>query len=64
MALGAGMSETQVQKSEHLHLKKPILSYSKRKHPLDQKAEEKQHSESRGNKLRRSKSSPMSKGRV
>lgn len=61
MALGADMSETQVKKPGHVKLETPILAPSKRKQPLDKKAEEKQPSESPGNNGRSSKSSPMGK---
>ncbi|XP_052056806.1 LOW QUALITY PROTEIN: uncharacterized protein LOC127697596 [Apodemus sylvaticus] len=61
MTLGADMSETQVEKPEHMNPEMPILSLSKRKQPLNQKAEEKQLSESGGNKGRSSKSSPRGK---
>ncbi|XP_021053033.1 uncharacterized protein LOC110321228 [Mus pahari] len=61
MALGADMSETQVEKPGHVKLEMSIPVPSKRKQPLDKKAEEKQPSESRGDNGRSSKSSPMGK---
>ena len=61
MALGAELSETLVEKPEHMNLEMSILAPSKRKQLLDKKAEDKQPPESRGNNGRSSKSSPMGK---
>lgn len=64
MAPGADLRETQVAKPAHLKLEMPMQSPSKRRQPLDQKGEEKQPTECEENSGRRSKSSPMDKGRV
>lgn len=61
MALGAELSETLVEKPEHMNLEMSILAPSKREQLLDKKAEDKQPPESRGNNGRSSKSSPMGK---
>ncbi|XP_021005832.1 uncharacterized protein LOC110284458 [Mus caroli] len=64
MALGADLSETLVEKPEHRNLEVSMLAPSKKKQPLDKKAEDKQPSESRGNNGRSSKFSPMGKENI
>ena len=61
MPLGPDLRETQVEKPEHVNLEMPILTLSERKQPLDQKAQDKQLSESGGSKGKRSKSSLLGK---